>query len=425
MGGWEHLLCRGIRGATTAEGNTEAEIVSATKTLLSRLIESNQIAVEDIASVFFTVTDDLDAAYPARAARDLGWNDAALLCAREIAAPESVSRCIRVLIHVNTERPQREMRHVYLRDATRLRPDRAKPAAGTDEVGCAPLGRVAIVGLGLIGASIGLALLARRHAQGVRGFDTDPRVRARAVQRGAITEAYGSLGEAVREADVVILAAPVMALRDLLPRVGEAAPATALITDVGSTKRLVGAWAEATLSHPERFVGGHPMAGSERSGVDAASVDLFAGRPWLLTPNVGTDGEALRVARALVQAVGAQPMEMDAAQHDAAVSLVSHLPLVTATALTLAVTGQADWHEVSAFAAGGFRDTTRVASGDPRMARDICLTNSEALLTQIDALQATLTELRALVAARDPAIEGLFAQAKAARDDWTRGGNRV
>lgn len=419
------MRCRGIRGATTAEGNTEAEIVSATKTLLSRLIESNQIAVEDIASVFFTVTDDLDAAYPARAARDLGWNDAALLCAREIAAPESVSRCIRVLIHVNTERSQREMRHVYLRDATRLRPDRAQPVAVTGEAGGASLGVVAIVGLGLIGASIGLALLARHHVDTVRGFDADSRVSARAVERGAITQACGSLEEAVRKADVVILATPVMALRELLPRVGEAAPARALITDVGSTKRLVGAWAAARLPHPERYVGGHPMAGSERSGVDAASAELFAGRPWLLTPNAGTNEEALRQARALMQAVGAQPMELGAVQHDAAVSLVSHLPLVTATALTLAVTGQAGWREASMFAAGGFRDTTRVASGDPRMARDICLTNREALLTQIDALQATLSELRAQVAASDPAVEGIFAQAKAARDDWTDGRARI
>lgn len=414
------MRCRGIRGATTAEGNTEGEIVSATKTLLLRLIESNQIAVDEIASVFFTVTDDLDAAYPARAARELGWADTALLCAREIAVPQSVPRCIRVLMHVNTDQSQREMRHVYLRDATRLRPDRAERTSASALTSTPPLGQIAIVGLGLIGASIGLALLARRQAGVVRGYDANPEVSARALERGAITEACGSVKDTVRGADVVVLATPVLALRDLLPAVGKAAPERAVITDVGSTKRMVGEWAQATLARPERFIGGHPMTGSERSGVDAATAELFAGSPWLLTPSLETTGEALRQARALAEAVGARPIEMDAAQHDAAVSLVSHLPLVAATAVTLAISRQERWSEASAFAAGGFRDTTRVASGDPRMARDICLTNREELLAQMDALQEALNELRAHIAASDPAIEALFARAKAARDDWAR-----
>lgn len=412
------MPCRGIRGATTANANNELEIVAATKTLLLRLVESNQVEVEDIASVFFTVTDDLDTAFPARAARELGWTDAALLCAREIAVPTNVSRCVRVLMHVNTERPQREMRHVYLRDAARLRPERAEPGADPEEVPSPPFGQVAVVGLGLIGASIGLTLLTRHRAAAVSGYDVDPQVTARALERGAVTEARRSLGDAVRDADVVILATPVLALRELLPRVGKEAPETALITDVGSTKRIVGEWARAALPRPERFIGGHPMAGSEQSGVDAASADLFRGCRWLLTPDARTDSYALQRAHELAQAVGAQPVEVDASQHDAFVALVSHLPLVAATAVTLAAASQAKWGGANVFAAGGFRDTTRVASGDPRMARDICLTNRDELLAQLDALQASLAELRALIDASDPAIEALFAEAKAARDGW-------
>lgn len=419
------MACRGIRGATTADGNTEEEIVSATKTLLLRLMEGNQVAVEDIASVFFTVTDDLDAAYPARAARNLGWTDAALLCAREITAPDSVTRCIRVLMHVNTERTQREMRHVYLRDAARLRPDRAERPDDTGERASPALGHVAILGLGMIGASIGLALLARRRAAVVSGYDAAPQVTQRALERGAITEACGTVEDAVREADVVILATPVMAARDLLPRVGEAAQAHALITDVGSTKRIVGEWARATLARPERFVGGHPMAGSERSGVDAASCELFAGCRWVLTPDARTDAEALGRAHMLVMAVGARPIEMEVARHDVEMAGVSHLPLLAATALTLTATRHPDWSEAGALAAGGFRDTTRVASGDPRMARDICLTNRDALLTRIDAMQSSLDELRAHIAAGDPSIEALFAEAKQARDKWAGARERV
>jgi chorismate mutase len=123
------VRCRGIRGATTASANTAEAILSATRELLSRLIEQNDVREDDIASVFFTVTDDLDAQHPALAARQLGWHDAALLCAREIPVPGSLGRCIRVLMHVNTERSAWQIRHVYLREAVELRPNRADALA--------------------------------------------------------------------------------------------------------------------------------------------------------------------------------------------------------------------------------------------------------------------------------------------------------
>src|SRR5262245_50862193 len=119
------MRCRGIRGATTATENSLEAILTATRELLALLVARNAVAVEEVTSAFFTVTDDLDAAYPALAARELGWRDVALLCAREIPVPGGVGRCIRVLLHVNTERAQSELRHVYLRDAVRLRPELA------------------------------------------------------------------------------------------------------------------------------------------------------------------------------------------------------------------------------------------------------------------------------------------------------------
>ncbi|HEV2237982.1 MAG TPA: chorismate mutase [Ktedonobacterales bacterium] len=123
------MRCRGIRGATTATANTAEAILSATRELLTLLVERNAVAVDEVVSVFFTVTDDLDAQHPALAARQLGWHDAALLCAREIPVPGSLGRCIRVLLHVNTELSASEMRHVYLREAVALRPNRADPLA--------------------------------------------------------------------------------------------------------------------------------------------------------------------------------------------------------------------------------------------------------------------------------------------------------
>lgn len=125
------MRCRGIRGATTATANSADAILSATRELLTRLTEQNDVHEDDIASIFFTVTDDLDAQHPALAARQLGWHDAALLCAREIPVPGSLDRCIRVLLHVNTERSAWQIRHVYLREAISLRPSRADDLANS------------------------------------------------------------------------------------------------------------------------------------------------------------------------------------------------------------------------------------------------------------------------------------------------------
>jgi chorismate mutase len=132
------MRCRGIRGATTAEANTAEAILTSTRELLGRLAERNRLDVAEIASAFFTVTDDLDTEYPALAARQMGWGHIALLCAREISVPARLERCVRVLLHVNTERTQEEMRHVYLRGAGRLRPEYAEVASTTREDVAAP-----------------------------------------------------------------------------------------------------------------------------------------------------------------------------------------------------------------------------------------------------------------------------------------------
>ncbi len=279
---------------------------------------------------------------------------------------------------------------------------------------------IAILGLGLMGGSLGLAL---RHAgigHAISGYDALPGRAERARALGAVTAVAESPAAAVAGADLVVLAAPVLALRELLRAIAPHLAPRAVVSDLGSTKAAVVRWARETLPDPSRFIACHPMAGKEQSGIEAADADLFAGAVWCLTPDAGAAPDALARLRALVAALGARPLVLDPARHDEAVAGASHLPLLAATALVLAVSAPPDWPDVARLAAGGFRDTTRVASGDPRMARDIALSNREPILRRLDAYIAALQGLRARVAAGDPEIERAFTDAKAARDEWLR-----
>jgi prephenate dehydrogenase len=226
------------------------------------------------------------------------------------------------------------------------------------------------------------------------------------------------VAEAVAGADLVVLAAPVLALRDLLAAVGPHLTGHALVTDLGSVKAPVLAWAEELLPDPARFVGGHPMAGKERAGIEAAEAALYQGCVWCLTPSANSTEEDIERLERLIVALGAHPRRMEPDAHDAAAATISHLPLVAASALALTAAESPSWPLTRALAAGGFRDTTRVASGDPRMARDICLANREPLLAALDAYLATLHTLRARLAEGDPGVEEEFARAKQVRDSW-------
>lgn len=279
--------------------------------------------------------------------------------------------------------------------------------------------RVAILGLGLMGGSLGLALRAQAPAQEVVGYDARHEVALRAMELGAVTGACDTVAEAVTGADLVVLAAPILALRDLLAEAGTHLGANAIVTDLGSTKTEILRWAAESLPAPERYVGGHPMVGSEQAGLVAADKSLYDGCVWCLTPTASTSPDALAAVSALVESLGARPHILDAASHDAAVAAVSHLPIVAATALTLTAMNDFSWPEGAILAAGGFRDTTRVASGDPRMARDICLTNAEPLAALLDTYIARLQEMRAAIQSGAPAaIEEQFRAGKQARDGW-------
>ncbi len=281
--------------------------------------------------------------------------------------------------------------------------------------------RVAILGLGLMGASLGMAIRAEhgRLAGVVVGYDTAPEVSARATARGAVDLAIDSAAEAVASADLVVLAMPTIAAEATLRAVAPHLAPYAIITDLCSVKEPLVRLAPNTLTYAERYVGGHPMAGSERAGVEAARSDLFRGAHWALTPTAQTAPDALARVRTLVVALGAHPLEIGAQAHDAAVAGISHLPLTLAVALTQTLAEADDWPTMASLAAGGYRDTTRVAAGDPIMGRDILLANRAALLARIDAFAATLAELREAIARGDAtAIEVILRAAQTARLAW-------
>jgi len=259
------------------------------------------------------------------------------------------------------------------------------------------MGRVAVVGTGLIGGSVGLALGARGYD--VAGFDRDEARLARAKELGAITEAAASLDDAVAGAELVIVAVPVGAIANTVVAALDAGAAA--VTDVGSVKKSV--VAEVERQRPDasaRFVGGHPMAGSEQDGVDGADATLFVGATWTLTPTANTDERAYTLVLRIVRELGADVVSVEPEHHDELVAMVSHVPqLAASTLMDVATTNEDDRRTLMRLAAGGFRDMTRIAAGHPAIWPDILTTNREAVLCALYAYVAALSRARDLVAA--------------------------
>ncbi len=274
--------------------------------------------------------------------------------------------------------------------------------------------KVAILGVGLIGGSIGLA--ARAQGVEVCGYDPDPHVRALALELGAIDTQAGEPRDAVRDADVVFVAAPVGALAEIVYAALAAAGADAVVTDVGSTKRAV---AEAGLAD-ERFIGGHPLAGAETAGVAHARADLFDGAVWYLTPARGsTAGVLYERLHRLLTSFGAQPTAIDADTHDRLMASVSHLPHVLANLLVAQAAGVLGGEDDQRLPAVGpsFRDATRVAGANTAIWTDIYLSNRDALIAGIDRLAERLGEVRAALAAGDAgAVSAWNERARADRE---------
>lgn len=275
--------------------------------------------------------------------------------------------------------------------------------------------RIAVVGTGLIGTSIAMA--AARAGDQVRGFDVDPQVLARAAERSGLSAAT-SLEECVRGATLVFVCTPIPVLAPLVADALRLAP-EATVSDVGSVKSHVmdQVAAAAPAGGLSRYVPGHPMGGSERSGPEHASPSVLDGIVWVLATSAGTDEGAAGRLETWVAKVGARPVRMDAERHDRLVAVVSHLPQVASTALMgLAATEEAGEPEILLLAAGGFRDLTRLAASNPHLWSDILLANRDAVARAIDLYVERLGRLRDRVLAEDaPEVEAAFAMAKEAR----------
>lgn len=285
--------------------------------------------------------------------------------------------------------------------------------------------RIAIVGMGLIGTSIGMALRTADERESplgkitVIGFDPERRRTGEARGRLAIDREASSLAEAVREAHLIVIAAPVQAVPELLRSLVTLASPGAVITDVSSTKAQVLEWAREILPTTIEFVGGHPMAGREQSGPAAADPNLFRNAVYCLCPASNAGEQAIALVEALVQQVGAKVYYIDPVEHDAYLAAVSHLPFLLSTGLVEVASRSAAWREMAPLAATGFRDISRLASGDPEMHRDICMTNSTAMVRWINDTVSYLLDVRELLEqGRDAEVLEMFQHARDVREEW-------
>jgi len=282
---------------------------------------------------------------------------------------------------------------------------------------------VTIIGLGLIGGSIGLALKrwSRENRDGlvIVGYDEEVSRQNQAKKMGAIDKSEWSLSKAVSDADIVVLSTPVQAMKQVMEDIADDLKAGAIVTDTGSTKVDVMAWSRS-LPTTVSFIGGHPMVGKSES-LEAADAELFKGATWVVSPALSADDDAIRNVLGIIAAVGAESYFVDPAEHDSYVAAVSHLPFLSAAALIRGITSDPAWRDMRSLASSGLRDTTRLALGNPAMHRDIAITNREAICRWIDHYIDELRNVQALVAdTSENAEDRLFTFLEQAQDDRAR-----
>ncbi|MBS0335345.1 MAG: prephenate dehydrogenase/arogenate dehydrogenase family protein [Proteobacteria bacterium] len=283
--------------------------------------------------------------------------------------------------------------------------------------------RVAVIGVGLIGGSFALALKARGACGTIVGVGRDPGNMRVARERGIVDAVETDPGAAVRGADLVLVATPVAQFPALFERIVPSLSSTALLMDAGSTKQDVVAAARSALgARVGQFVPAHPIAGAEHSGAAAAKADLFAGKRVVLAPLPENPPASVDAVAGAWEACGARTFRMGAAEHDAVFAAVSHLPHLLAYALVHEYAGRPNSGQLFGYAAGGFRDFTRIASSHPEMWRDICTANRVALVAELDRYVDKLRALRKpLLAGDGAALETVFREARSARNRWLAG----
>lgn len=281
------------------------------------------------------------------------------------------------------------------------------------------LDKLVIIGVGLIGGSVALAARRAGLARRIVGVGRPGENLEAALKLGVI-DAVEPIEQAVSDANLVLLAIPVGQMSDVMATMAPHLSAKAVVTDAGSTKGDVVAAARANLGDKlPLFVPGHPIAGAEKSGVTAAKIELFDGKNVVLTPLPENETASVQVIADFWRGCGAHVIEMPVDLHDRIFAAVSHLPHVLAFALVEEIARRPNADQLFGFAAGGFRDFSRIAGSSPEMWRDICLANRPAMLQELDAYIARLTQIRSLIEAQDgDALAAAFEHARNARNEW-------
>jgi prephenate dehydrogenase len=295
--------------------------------------------------------------------------------------------------------------------------------------------KVTIIGLGLIGSSIGMGLRNWATRDGKRdavleitGFDLNLEHQNYSRKIKAVDRTEWDLSKAVRDADLVVVAVPPLAVKEVFESIGPNLKPGAIVTDTTSTKVKVMEWAKELLPSTAHFVGGHPMAGKAQS-IEGAEATLFKGATWCVVPSVQADEGAVQTVLGMISALDAEPMFIDAHEHDGFVGGISHLPFLLSVTLMRAVSRDASWRDMKFLTAGGFRDVSRLAAGSPEMHRDICATNREAITRWLDHAIDELQHARSLISAdtteADETLLAHFHEARDARAEWSTAERRA
>jgi len=278
--------------------------------------------------------------------------------------------------------------------------------------------QVTIIGLGLIGGSIGLAL--RQGAKPeweIVGYSRRQETVANALNSGVIERGVTNLKDAVKQADFVIIATPVLTVKEIFSEIAPHLPSACIVTDTASTKVQVMKWAEEILPPTVDFIGGHPMAGREIYGIQAAEAELFRGCTYCLTSKKASP-KSIDMVTSMVKKLGATPFFIDAQEHDNLVAGISHLPMLLSAALVSLTTKDPAWPTMSKLAASGYYDLTRLASGSPEVNTHICLSNRKAIVNWLDKFSKELERYRQLVADEDKRLKQALTEASKARQEW-------
>jgi len=284
--------------------------------------------------------------------------------------------------------------------------------------------KIAIIGLGLIGGSIGLKLKSQNSCLPagtakvkIIGIPRREETLKEALSLGAIDEGTTDHIKGVVDADIIFVCTPINLIIPIIKEIAPSLKKGAIVTDVGSSKQLIVSEAEKLMPKGVFFVGGHPMAGKETFKLEAAEADLFKGKKWILTSTLKTSKKALETVKEIVSLLGSEVLEMDPKTHDLAVAGISHMPLMVAVSLVNTIAGESEKNLMAKCAASGFRDTTRIVSGDPILGVDMFTTNKKAVLKMLSAFKKSLSNLEKLIKEGDAGkMEKELEKAKSFRD---------